>query len=107
MDFGAMMCTASSPKCVSCPMQDNCTAFKAGNQKNYFRIAPPQKKFKGSTRQYRGMVLKILKESKEHTIACTALANKLKKDERFVQGILEGLSKDGLIKLYNKEVSLP
>ena len=30
MDFGAMHCTPSSPKCVSCPLMESCVAFREG-----------------------------------------------------------------------------
>lgn len=30
MDFGAIQCTPTSPKCVLCPLQESCEAFRSG-----------------------------------------------------------------------------
>jgi A/G-specific adenine glycosylase len=35
MDFGATICTPKSPKCLLCPVQDFCGAFKAGDVEKY------------------------------------------------------------------------
>ena len=29
MDFGAIQCTPSSPNCLSCPLQESCSAFRS------------------------------------------------------------------------------
>lgn len=105
MDFGSMLCTANSPKCTSCPLQKSCTAFKAGAQDNYFRIAPPQKKFEGSRRQYRGKVLQLLRETPALNLA--VLAKQLKKPLSWTTKLAEELQGEGLLELQNDSARLP
>lgn len=42
MDIGANICTAKSPKCEICPVQDHCAAFAKGDQERY-PVKPPKK----------------------------------------------------------------
>ena len=35
MDLGATLCTRSKPQCVQCPLNDDCLAYKQGNQTEY------------------------------------------------------------------------
>jgi len=105
MDFGSMVCTASSPKCSECPLQKQCSAFKAGTQESYFRIAPPQSRFEGSRRQYRGKVLKLLREQKCASLA--SLATQLKKPAAWTKKLLAELQQEQLVEIRNGNVSLP
>ncbi|WP_017381149.1 A/G-specific adenine glycosylase [Paenisporosarcina sp. TG-14] len=34
MELGAVICTPTSPKCLLCPVRDNCTAYYVGEQNN-------------------------------------------------------------------------
>jgi len=104
MDFGSLICSASNPKCGSCPIRDHCTALRAGTQQQFVRIAPPQKQFVGSRRQYRGMVLNELKDG-ARTIQ--AITRKLGKDRTFTISILDELERDGLVKVARTRVRLP
>jgi A/G-specific adenine glycosylase len=105
MDFGSMLCAANSPKCGACPLQKSCTALKAGAQNDYFRIAPPQSKFEGSRRQYRGKILQILREQPSVSIA--ALAQRLKKPVAWTKKLAEELRGEGLLQLRNDSAMLP
>lgn len=105
MDFGSGICTASSPNCASCPLQKGCTAFKAGTQELYFRIAPPQKPFKGSRRFYRGQVLQLLRKTDSVSIA--ALAKQLKKPAVWTQKLVEELAAEQLLVVSKNAASLP
>ena len=105
MDFGSMLCTANSPKCSACPLQKSCTAFKAGTQDTYFRIAPPQKKFEGSRRQYRGKILQFLRETP--ALKLPALAKQLKKPLAWTTKLAEELQGEGLVQLRNDSAMLP
>ena len=35
MDFGALQCTPQSPRCLSCPLMETCTAFREGRVGQY------------------------------------------------------------------------
>jgi A/G-specific adenine glycosylase len=35
MDLGAMICTPRAPKCLLCPLREECAAYAAGDQENY------------------------------------------------------------------------
>jgi len=104
MDFGSLVCTAAAPSCTACPVRGSCAAFKAGTH-DYFRAAPPQKKFEGSRRQYRGRVLKLLTEKERLTL--TALKKALGRPQAFVDGIVAELEKDGLVVRSPEGVALP
>ena len=105
MDFGSMVCTASSPKCSECPLQKRCAAFKAGTQDDYLRIAPPQSRFAGSRRFYRGQVLKLLRE--QSSMRSAALARHLKKPLAWTKNLVAELEQEGLVKRENGSVALP
>ena len=104
MDFGSLVCVASGPLCGKCPLQKNCTAWKARTPKLYLRVAPPQKKFVGSRRFYRGQVLLLLAKT-DHQVS--ELAILLKKSVKFTQGIVDELARDGLVAKENELISLP
>jgi len=42
MDMGATICTAKNPKCIICPVQEQCAAFAAGDMESY-PVKPPKK----------------------------------------------------------------
>jgi A/G-specific adenine glycosylase len=105
MDFGSLVCTASSPSCASCPVRGSCTALKSGNHERYLKISAPQKKFEGSRRQYRGKVLKLL--SSQDAVTLAALEKHLAKSKTFVAGLIAELEKDGLVAQKAGKVRLP
>ncbi len=105
MDFGSMVCTASSPKCSECPLQKQCAAFKAGTQNDYLRIAPPQKPFAGSRRFYRGQVLTMLREQSRASIA--ELAKRFSKPLSWAKNLVAELRQEQLVNIENGNVSLP
>ncbi|MFA5797162.1 MAG: A/G-specific adenine glycosylase [Candidatus Woesearchaeota archaeon] len=97
MDFGAMICTAKNPKCPECPFKKTCSAFKVGKTCEYTRIAPPQSKFEGSKRQYRGAILRLLlKKSMTKTALKNALIKELGEKE-FIEEVIGGLEEEGII----------
>ena len=50
MDLGATVCTRSSPRCDSCPLKDDCTAFAVGRQSEYPGKKPKKAKPARQTR---------------------------------------------------------
>jgi A/G-specific adenine glycosylase len=63
MELGAVVCTARSPRCEVCPIADACAWRLAGYPAFEGRRAPVQKKFAGSDRQVRGLILAELRAS--------------------------------------------
>lgn len=61
-----------------------------------------QSTFKGSNRYYRGQIIKILLEKKE--ISVQELSNVFQKEETFVNGIVQGLVKEGMVKIMGKQL---
>lgn len=63
MELGALVCTARSPRCDACPLADLC-AWRADGYPDYDGPrAAVQKKFEGSDRQVRGLIMAELRAS--------------------------------------------
>ncbi len=61
MELGAIVCTARAPKCDECPIRDAC-AWRAEGYPVYLGARKPvQKRFEGSDRQVRGLILAELR----------------------------------------------
>jgi A/G-specific adenine glycosylase len=63
MELGAVVCTARSPRCEVCPIAEACAWRLAGYPAFEGRRAPVQKRFAGSDRQVRGLILAELRAS--------------------------------------------
>jgi A/G-specific adenine glycosylase len=63
MELGALVCTARAPKCDDCPLASQCAWRLAGYPAFEGKRAPVQKKFEGSDRQVRGLILAELRAS--------------------------------------------
>jgi A/G-specific adenine glycosylase len=64
MELGAVVCTARAPRCDACPIASQC-AWRAAGYPAYVgvrRVA--QKKYEGSDRQVRGVILAALRASR-------------------------------------------
>jgi A/G-specific adenine glycosylase len=61
MELGALVCTARSPKCDECPLASLCAWRLAGYPTFEGKRAPVQKRFEGSDRQVRGLILAELR----------------------------------------------
>lgn len=64
MELGALVCTARSPRCDACPLQDLCAWRAAGHP---VWDGPPRKgqRYAGTDRQCRGALLAVLRSSDE------------------------------------------
>jgi A/G-specific adenine glycosylase len=62
MELGALVCTASNPKCAACPVADRC-AWRAAGHPAY--DGPPRKvqTWAGTDRQCRGRLLSVVRET--------------------------------------------
>ena len=56
MELGAVICTAKSPLCDTCPIADDCAFLKAGRPGLGERRTRPRQRFQGTDRQVRGLV---------------------------------------------------
>ncbi|MHB1172955.1 MAG: HhH-GPD family protein [Lacisediminihabitans sp.] len=61
MELGALVCTARSPHCEECPIRELCTWRAAGYPPYLGSRAATQKKFEGSDRQVRGLIMAELR----------------------------------------------
>ncbi len=60
MELGAVLCTAGTPSCATCPVRDRCAWRRAGYPPYLGPVARPQK-FTGTDRQVRGLLLDVLR----------------------------------------------
>ena len=89
MDFGSSICTSSNTKCDICPLEKNCKKYFL-NSKNSI------KKFKGSNRELRGKIIRLLLE--ENQISVKEIEKKIGEEESKIINAITGLKNDGLLK---------
>ena len=63
MELGALVCVARTPRCEACPIADLCRWRLDGYPETDAAKAPKQKRYEGSDRQVRGLVLAELRAS--------------------------------------------
>jgi len=63
MELGALVCVARTPRCEACPIAEQCAWRRAGYPATDGPVAQRQKKYEGSDRQVRGLVLAELRAS--------------------------------------------
>ena len=68
MELGAVICTARSARCDSCPIASAC-AWRAAGFPDTGDTRRRQPRYEGSDRQARGAVLAVLREATSHEIA--------------------------------------
>jgi A/G-specific adenine glycosylase len=61
MELGAVVCTARSPRCTECPVRELCAWRAAGSPAYLGPRKAIQKKYEGSDRQVRGVILRELR----------------------------------------------
>jgi len=105
MELGALVCTARAPKCESCPIAAQCAWRLAGYPAFEGKRAPVQKKFAGSDRQVRGLIMAELRASDIPVTAAeisTVWPDAVQRDRA-----LSGLLSDGLVTGSPAGYSLP
>jgi A/G-specific adenine glycosylase len=95
MELGAVVCTARSPRCDACPIADQCAWRLAGYPAFEGKRAAVQKKFAGSDRQVRGLILAELRAS-DIPVTAAEIALVWALDEQRDRA-LAGLVADGLV----------
>ncbi len=95
MELGQTVCTARSPRCDACPIADACAWRAAGYPVYDGPVAARQKRFEGSDRQVRGLILRELRAS---DVAVPAEAiDAVWPDAEQRDRALAGLLRDGLV----------
>ena len=105
MELGAIVCTARTPKCDVCPIADQCSWRQAGYPVFEGQRAPVQKKFAGSDRQVRGLILAELRASDIPVTAAEIEATWPDAVQR--ERALSGLLRDGLVTASGDTYTLP
>jgi A/G-specific adenine glycosylase len=95
MELGAIVCTARAPKCDECPIQELCAWRLAGYPQFDGKRSPRQKRFEGSDRHVRGLILAELRASE---LPVTALEiDRVWSDATQRSRALASLEADGLV----------
>lgn len=105
MELGAMVCTARRPECDICPISQLCAWKAAGFPETDAPRRRVQKRFEGSDRQVRGLILAALRSSAEPVPASAidlVWPEALQRDRA-----LAGLLADGLAVSMGGAIALP
>ena len=94
MELGAIVCTARNPNCGACPIQNECAWLRAGSPAWEGPRKTVQKKFEGSDRQVRGLIMAELRATRHPVTA--AEIDSLWPDATQRARALAGLIADGL-----------
>ncbi|HWH27075.1 MAG TPA: A/G-specific adenine glycosylase [Pseudolysinimonas sp.] len=95
MELGSVVCTARSPRCEACPIAAECTWRAQGYPAYDGPAISRQKKYEGSDRQVRGIIMRELRSADIPVDAHTLRS--LWPDVDQVDRALAGLLRDGLV----------
>lgn len=100
MDLGALVCTASSPKCGDCPLQKFCpSAFRIARTKSDKRKSEPS--FNGvPNRIYRGRIVQLLRKNRRMSLSRIGVAiteTSTFKDYEWLRKLAFALERDGVV----------
>jgi len=104
MELGALVCTATNPKCASCPITDQC-AWTAAGRPAYDGPARKVQTYAGTDRQCRGRLLAVLRDA-EGSVTKARL-DAVWGDDVQRERALEALITDGLVELSGDRYALP
>lgn len=105
MELGAIVCTARKPLCDECPVKQLCQ-WRAGGYPPYEgKRQPTQKRFEGSDRQVRGLILAELRAS-DVPITAEEIVQVWPDSEQRDRA-LSGLLTDGLVVQVDSDYELP
>lgn len=100
MELGALVCTATSPRCSDCPVMGTCVWVRAGRPA-YDGPARRVQRFAGTDRQVRGRIMSVLRESAgpvERMAIQDAWGDDVQRERA-----LDGLVADGLVELVGED----
>jgi len=104
MEFGALVCTATAPRCPDCPVRDRCAWLRAGSPAATPRRAAQA--WAGTDRQVRGRILATLRagaDALDLEVVRTAAGSH---DEQ-VDRCLTSLARDRLVVVIGDRIALP
>ncbi len=104
MELGALVCTAASPSCASCPIRRQC-AWQAAGRPAWSGAPRVGQRYEGTDRQCRGVVLAALR-SAEGSVAADELTG-LWHDAAQLDRAVASLIIDGLAERRGDELNLP
>ena len=105
MELGAILCTARKPLCDECPVMQLCRWRSAGYPAYEGKRQATQKRFEGSDRQVRGLILAELRAS-DVPVTAAEIAQVWPDDEQRDRA-LTGLLIDGLLVHDGSDYELP
>jgi A/G-specific adenine glycosylase len=108
MELGALICTANSPRCGACPVENRCAWNMAGRPAH---DGPPRRgqSYAGTDRHVRGRLLDVLRDSDEPVtrVALDAAWDDPESDPGQRERCLDSLLADGLVEIDGSSYSLP
>lgn len=109
MELGALVCTAKSPACETCPVASVCAFLAAGRPGLGQRRTRPRQRFAGTNRQVRGIVLAALRAlPADAPVLSRARVALLWPDQTQLDACIASLDEDGLIEIIGDEgIRLP
>src|SRR5438270_4832005 len=128
MDLGATICTSNNPRCTQCPAQEVCAAYAEVSQYSLFpsgtvlrqlrKVAEKKsgyqsQPFTSTNRYFRGRIVDLLRFlAVDQRISLAELGPRIKpefsdNDLPWLQTIVQGLAKDGLVDYTEEGVRLP
>jgi len=128
MDLGATICTSNNPRCMQCPLQETCQAYVEMSQHSLFpsgvvlrqlrKVAEKKptyqsQPFTSSNRYFRGRIVSLLRSvPAPQRLSLLELGPQIKpdfsdSDLSWLQQIVNGLVKDGLLTATDDGVRLP
>lgn len=128
MDMGATICTSANPQCARCPLQECCAAYQEMSQHSLFpsgavlrqlrKVAEKKatytsQPFTSSNRYFRGRTVDHLRAlSAGEALPLSALGPVIKADFQaedlpWLEKLVTGLERDGLVVLTEQGVRLP
>lgn len=99
MELGALVCTAKTPVCETCPLSGECAFLAAGRPGLGERRTRPRQRFQGTDRQVRGLVLAALRDLPAGDSLPRDKAETLWKDHAQLDSCIASLDEDGLIEI--------
>jgi A/G-specific adenine glycosylase len=105
MELGQTVCVVRTPRCDECPLADLCVWRAAGYPPYAGPRSAVQKKYEGSDRQVRGLVLRELRGS--DTPVPVDVIGALWPDAEQLSRAVDGLLRDGLVVRDGSELRLP
>ena len=95
MEVGALVCSARSPRCADCPVQDLCAWQRAGRPAYEGPVRRSQS-WQGTDRQCRGAILSVLRAT-QAAVTAGAVAAAWSTDDAQRERCLDSLVADGLV----------